>query len=403
MTFFRIALLYMRKHIRRTMVIVLAVGISVAVMVFIEGLLSGLRQSFFQGLFQGSGHLQIHEQGYGDRLDPYTIDYLVDDPDAVIARLEAHERVVGAEPIIPFGGLLINGEKNIPTGAVGLRPDSTSYDKVRRGMIEGGMPDEDDEIAVSRETADLLELELDRPAVFLVQDRTGGPYYAQLTVAGLFETDSSDFDTGHVFVTHETASRLLYLQGATIEIRVRLDDPSVAADVKQSVGPFLDDRGLEAATWKEVHGSFVVMFELFDVFMIFIDVVLVVVAATVITNAILMNVFERSAEYGTLRAIGMKRRQQAGMIFAEGGIEGGAGGIVGLIIGIPVVLYLQSVGVTVGDFSESFGLGRVIYPRLTTINVVRSFLAGIAVALAGSAYVTLVSSRTPIMKLLGRP
>lgn len=402
MMFFRIAILYMRKHLRRTLVIVAAVAISVAVMVFVEGFLTGLRDSFFQGLFQDSGHLQIHGTGYSDRLDPYTLDYRIENPETVLRRLGEDERVIVADQLLPFGGLLIHQQKNIPTGGVGLRPDSEFYANVRRGMIDGGMPDKTGEIAVSRDTAELLGIEYDGTAILLVQDTTGSPYYSELAVSGIFQTDSSEFDTSHVFVTHEEASQLLYLEESTIEVRALLGDPDRAAEVKSSLAPFLTERGLEASTWKDVHGSFVVAFELFDVFVIFIDVILVVVAATVITNAILMNIFERSTEFGTLRAIGMKRRQQAGMIFAEGSLEGALGSVLGLLIGVPAVLYLQANGVSIGEFSESFGLGRVVHPRLMGWNVLRSFVAGVAIALAGSAYVTIVSSRTRIMQLLGQ-
>jgi putative ABC transport system permease protein len=400
--FLRIALLYMGKHLRRTLVIVIAVAVSVAVIVFIEALLAGLTDSFFQNLFQDSGHLQIHEEGYADRLDPYTIDYLVTEPDTVAERLLDDPRVETAEPLVPFGGLLVREGKNLPTGAVGLLADSVFYGKVRRGMVEGGMPQTSDEIAVSRETAELLDIEMGGDAVLLVEDTTGSPYYAQLEVTGLFATDSSEFDTSHVFVTVDAATELLYLQSAAIEVRALLSNPEDAPALKDTLSGFLEQRGLEASTWQEIHGSFVVAFELFDVFMVFIDVVLAIVAATVIANAILMNVFERGPEFGTLRAIGMKRRQQAWMILTEGGLEGVAGSILGLLLGIAVVAYLGANGLRIGEFSESFGLGRVLYPSLSTVLVIRSFVAGVFIALASSGYVTLVSARRPIMSLLSQ-
>lgn len=402
MIFFRIAMLSMKKHLRRTIVIVTAVALSVAVMVFIEGMLTGLSDSFFQNLFQDTGHIQVHESGYSERLDPYTIDYRIERPGEVETRLREHPMVTAAESLAPFGALLIRDGKNLPVAAIGIDPQTTFYERVRRGMVEGSLPSEAGGVAVSVETARLLDIDYGGNVVLLVEDTTGSPYYAQLEVVGLFRTDSTEFDTTHLFLTHEQASELLYLQGSTIEIRALVQDPASAPAVAADLAEYLADRSLEAAPWQEIHGSFVVAFELFDIFMLFIDVVLVAVAATVIANAILMNVFERGPEFGTLRAIGMKKRQHAWMILTEGGVEGLIGSVVGVVVGVPVLLYFEAVGLPIGEFGEGFGLGRTVFPALTAVLVVRSFVAGIVIAVASSGYVTFVSARRSIMALLGQ-
>jgi putative ABC transport system permease protein len=398
--FAKIALLYMRKHGKRTLVILSAIALSVAVMVFIDAMMVGLRESFFRGLFQDTGHLQVHEEGYEDRLDPYAIDYAISDPDAVLARLSEDRRVRVAEKVLPFGALLINAEKHLPIGGVGVREGTAYYGRVVRGMRQGSLPTDGQGITVSTKVAQLLDLRFGDPVIALVQDSQGSAFYMEYTVVGLFDTGSNQFDTSHFFLLHDAAQELLYLGDATVEVRANLHEPDDAGAVAETVAPFLRQRSLEAQTWRELQGSFIVAFELFDIFVIFIDVVVVVVTATVIINTILMNVFERTGEIGTLRAIGLKRRQQLAMIVTEGALEGAAGAALGLLVGIPITLLAQHAGVPVGQFSESFGLSRVVYPSLTVITVARSFGGGLLIALVGSGYASMVSGRRPIVRMI---
>jgi putative ABC transport system permease protein len=398
--FAKIALLYMRKHGKRTLVVLAAIALSVTVMLFIDAMLFGVRESFFRGLFQDTGHLQVHERGFADRLDPYSIEFTIRDPDAAVTRLMQDPRVNFAEKILPFGALLINGEKNLPIGGVGIEKSSDYYGRVVRGMKRGSLPTDEQSIAISTRVAHLLDLSFGDPVIALVQDSQGSAFYMEYAVAGLFDTGSDQFDTSHFFLLHPAAQELLYLGDATVEVRANLHDPEEAKSVAEKIAPFLGERSLVARTWRELHGSYIVAFELFDIFVVFIDIVVVVVTSTVIINTILMNVFERTGEIGTLRAIGLRRSQQLAMIVTEGAIEGGAGAALGLLIGIPLTLLAEHAGVPVGQFSESFGLGRVVYPSLSLVSVVRSFVAGVVVALIGSGYASMVSARRPIVRMI---
>jgi len=399
--FFKLAALNLRKHLKRTLLVLFAIAISVVVMVFVEGLMTGLQKSFFQSIFQDSGHIQLHKQGWQDRLDPYSLDYTISNPDADLSRLRKDPRVTDAEKILPFGALVLHGDKNMPMGGYGIQPDTTYFTRAREGMLQGHLPQSDNQIAISKRTGELLGVSYRDPLVVLVQDSTGSAFYYEYTVAGVFATGSDQFDTSTFFVTHSAAQDLLYLGNATIEIRVNLQDPSMADAFQKDMSGWAAGKDLEIKTWKQIHGSFIVMFEFFDIFMIFIDLLVVIVTATVITNAILMNVFERTAEFGTLRAIGLKKRQQFGMIISEGVIQGVLGSVIGLLAGVGFTLYVASVGIDMGGFAESVGLSSTIYPALTVANGVRSFGAGVLISIVGSLYASLVSTRMRIVDMFG--
>jgi len=395
----RIAVLNLSKHPRRTLLIVFAILLSVVVMLFVEGMLDGMRRTFFQRTLRDTGHLQLHDAGWEDRINQYSLDYTISDPDALLAELRSREEVLDAETFLLFGGLLISEGKNLTTGGVGLQPNTAFYTSVRDGMVEGGLPTAATEIAVSTRTAELLDVSFGDPLVVLVEDSQGSPYYIEYEIAGLFESDSSQFDTSFFFITHEAAEELLYLPGESTEIRVNLADAEIADTLAAELETARADRDVSVQTWREIHGSFVVIFELFDVFMFFIDLLVIIVAASVITNAILMNVFERTREFGTMRAIGLKKRAQFALIAAEGTAYGVAGTLAGLAVGVPLVLLFASRGLYMGAAGEAFEMGRRIYFSLTATTVLRSSVAGVLTAVLGSLYAGRVLGRRRIVEM----
>jgi putative ABC transport system permease protein len=295
--------------------------------------------------------------------------------------------------------MLIREGKNLATGGVGVQPDTAFYTTVREGMVEGSLPSEPTGIAVSTRTAELLGVAFGDPLVVLVEDSQGSPYYVEYEITGLFESDSSQFDTSFFFITHGAAEELLYLPGETTEIRVNLTSPDIASKVAAELESGRAQPEVSVQTWRDIHGSFIVIFELFDVFMFFIDLLVIIVAASVITNAILMNVFERTREFGTMRAIGLKKRAQFGLIAVEGAAYGVAGTAVGLAAGIPLVLLFQRHGLYMGAAGEAFEMGRRVYFSLTATSLARSTIAGLLTALLGALYAATVLGRRRIVEM----
>src|SRR5215207_3916919 len=99
-------------------------------------------------------------------------------------------------------------------------------------------------------------------------------------------------------------------------------------------------------------------------FYVVLDVIVMVVVAVVISNTLLMAVFERIREMGILAALGMKGRQIMLMFLLEAATLGIAGVVVGVVLGSAGVAYLATVGIYIGDVASSAGtmaVGSTIY------------------------------------------
>ena len=400
MIFLKMAFMNMIKHPKRSFLIMVVVAVSVLAMVLVGGLLDGTRQRFFDSMFEEAGHVQVHAAGYKARLDPQSLDYVIDDPDAVLAAFRADPDVVRAEKILSFGTKMIHGDKNLLIFGYGVDPQGGFFQKARRGVKEGAFLPGGRGIAISRQIAGLLHCARGDTVSLLVAWADGTPYYLSFPVTGIFVTDSHDFDANYFFISHGNAESLLALEGQTIELRVVLKDPQDADAFLARQAAFLKSRGLEGETWRQIFGSFVTLLQFFDLFMVFINLFVLVVAATVITNTILMSVFERVRDFGTLRAVGLKRRHVFSMIMLEGGLEGVLGGAVGLVLSLPMGLLLQSSGISGGEFVESLHLGSTYPFLLSGKTLVFAFVFGALVAVAGSFYAAFTNTRLKLVETL---
>ncbi len=409
--FGKMAWLNLWKHKKRTLLILFAVMMSVLVMEVVAGMFAGMRINFFRNLTKEGGHVQINRAGWEDRLNPYTLDFMITDYGDILENVRGMDGVEAAEPLIHFGALVQNGGRDVTMAGIGLEPDNAFFRDVQEGITAGDFLPGGRGIALSLRIADLLGLEQGDPVNVVVEDSTGSPFYLQFPVTGVFQTDSREFDENTFFLSRKAAQELLYLGEETTEIRVRLADASMAPAFRERAEGLLtgggggsadrDEPNLQIRTWREIHSGVTALLEVMDVFVLVMDFFVVVVVATVITNAILMNVFERIREFGTMRAIGMKRRQIRGMILTEGLLQGAVGGLLGLAVGIPAVLYLTANGLDWGGISEAFGMGSSrFYFGYSVRNSLISYGSGILIALAGSFYAARTGTRLSIMETL---
>lgn len=266
----------------------------------------------------------------------------------------------------------------------------------------------------------MLDVSLEDTVSVLVEDSTGAPYYLAYSVVGLFQSNSPEFDQSAFLISHRAAQELLYLEDQTRQVRVVLQDESDAEAVAarfaaghaggsntdpdepagsaQPDSSTLSSERLRVQTWREINGGLAVLLEMFDVMMYAVNLLILIVAATVITNAILMNVFEKIQEFGMMRAIGLTRKAQFGLVLAEGSSYGVIGSLLGVAIGVPVVLWFAEHGIYFGEMMDSFGLSREVTTRFDLVRTVVNTLFGAAVAVAGSLYAGVVAVRMSVIE-----
>lgn len=397
--FFKLALLNIVKYRKRTVAILIGITLSVIVMLVVAGMLDGMRESFFSQIVRDSGHIQLHRAGWQDRLGEASLDALIDDPEALLAEVRDHPEVAYAEPVLLFSALVLVDERNVGMLGHGVAADTRAFESVREGIVEGEFLSAGG-VAISRSTAELLEVEMSDEVLVLVETTYGSPWYLSYPVTSIFSTGVAETDDYAFFLPHGEAQSLLFAEGETSEVRITLTDPELAERTARELSPLLDRHDLIAETWREIHGSLIVLVDVADVLMLAVNLFVVIVAATVITNAILMTAFDRIDTFGALRAIGLKRRQLVGMLVNEGLVIGLLGSLVGMAIGVPLVLYLQHNGLDIGELGEFFGTGDRYYFALRPAKAAVTLALGTLISVAGATYAGWVTARMGLIESL---
>src|SRR5512146_1103970 len=102
--YFRLAWRNIWRHRRRTVIIVLAMGLAMSMMVFYDGLMAGFNEAIYGNAIRVlGGNIQIHASGYREKIDSNPMIPLPDTA-AVIRVALANPNVTGAAARVTTGG-----------------------------------------------------------------------------------------------------------------------------------------------------------------------------------------------------------------------------------------------------------------------------------------------------------
>jgi ABC-type lipoprotein release transport system permease subunit len=359
---------------RRSAVVGVAITIGLASCLMLVGWSHGLlRQMVENAVSTRLGHLAVNAAGYTANPDPMR--NLPDSGRVLTALLEefpgAH-----ASPRLIGDGLLQSARRSARASLVGVDPAREArVSIIAEGLVEGRMPEPAagvdvrrlPEIAIGAAMAERLRLGLGDK---LVAHAPGEAGLGAFRISGIFRTPSSEFDRSTAFLLLADAQRLLALPDRVTEVAVRLDDPDRLGALQAEssrLAAASPDTALEVLTWQEREPRLAAMLDLMAQMSWIIYAAVFVAMAFGIANALLMMVYERIREFGVLRALGLQSNRLLALVLLESILMTLAGTFAGLLLGVPLVLWMGHVGIDLSRFAASlteFGIGSTVYPRL---------------------------------------
>lgn len=160
---------------------------------------------------------------------------------------------------------------------------------------------------------------------------------ATFTVVGTFRVGNELIDATTSYLSIPALQAFLGAQGIT-GYHLRLHDASRA----QAVGLDLADRhGLRPLSWESLFASLVSQLRLQKAVIGVVVFLIVLVAAFGIANVLVLTVAEKTEEIAILRALGASERQVLRVFMLEGFLLGGAGTLLGALLGVLVSAYFR--------------------------------------------------------------
>ena len=390
----RIATKNLLRYRRRTMLtsLLIMIGI-VAVLLFIS--LSGSFRALMVGQITDSmlGHLQIHKKGYVASIEslPMTLNMNPKMVDKVDGYLANDKSVEAWSPRIKFGAMFSNFTETTSIRLNGVDPakEVATCPLLRGRIIDGsreGPLVEPGKILIPELIAKGLKVKVGDTVVLVATNRDGSVNGNTFVVKGVLEGISGPGGRdGYMHI--DDARNLLRISDKEVsEIAIRLknpkDLPSVFHAMSKHFGEMTNQQGkpaFDVHTWEKL-SPFANIAQMIDMLDVFIKIMLISIVLISIMNVMLMAVYERIREIGTIAAIGTIPSRILSLFVTEGLLLGLVGAIVGTVLSLAIIYALN-----VSSLTFSFGRQEnlVLHPTLAisdilVVNVVVVLVAVLA-------------------------
>jgi putative ABC transport system permease protein len=396
----KIALRNLIRYKRRTLLTASLVAIGI-VFVLVFTAVSGSFKNLIISQITDSmlGHIQVHRKGYVASIDnlPLTMNLK---PQAVAKVEKTLAGMSGIEAYsmrIKFGGMFSNFTETTAIRLNGVDPEkeARTVPLLKSRLIEGEKVLKKGEIMIPELLARGMNVKVGDMVVVIATNKDGSVNGKQLRVGGVLESATGPGGRdGYVHI--DDAVEILRMDGQEIsEIAIRLKDfgalHKVYSQLEQMLSGEKNQQGkpiFEVHTWEGL-SPFFSLAQMINLMTLFIKVMLIAIVLVSVMNVMIMAVYERIREIGTIAAIGTLPGKILSMFVVEGLLLGIFGVIIGNALGLIIVFVLRLAHISFDFARQTFVLAPSV--QLSDLLIVSAIV--VVVAVLGSLQPALKASR----------
>ena len=399
---FKLAFRNIGRNKTRSLLSALAVAVGMALLLLMAAVMEGeMRGAMQNSIRLQSGHLQIRPASYDENKISLKWEDLIENPDQVVEKVKSLPQVTAATPRLIASAILTLRDESKGVQILGIDPASAANDPFRIGLLDGQYIQADDRegLLIGQTLADKLNLKVNDNVNLLMTTSNGDVDEQLFTVRGIYSTRIPSYDENTVLMPLAKAQSFTATENHASTIFILLQNQEQAEPVAQA----LNTSNLKVLTWRE-QNVLITQFEDFaGIALIFFYLIVLGITATVVTNTLVMAVFERTREIGILAAIGMKARGIMAQFLIEAALLATGGVIGGLLIGGALVAYFTVYGIYIGDYGVTGLLFEDhIYAHLTLENTLSLTIVTYLITLIASLYPARLAARLePVEALHG--
>ncbi|MEA1948479.1 MAG: FtsX-like permease family protein [Thermodesulfobacteriota bacterium] len=355
-----------------------------------KGLMDGLQKESELGVTQGrTGEIQIHKQGYFDASEFTMLNYSIDGYSQLqdeLKRIEGIEHLAGR---IQFGGLLAKGDEIavvVFCRAADIVNEVKVCPRIKENIIEGRFLTKDDTsgAVVANGLRKGIGASVGDLIIIVANTKDGFQNAVELEVVGIIEEKAAQANTRLVYLPIGKAQELLYMDDEVTEIVIKANEKSKLDALSERLNQLIQIKGLESNTWKDVATFFVDIMKKQNAVVFILCLIFYIIVIASITNTMMLTLFERKKEIGTLMAIGIKAKDVILLIVMEGTIIGVIGSLLGVLLSAIIIIILSKVGWT--RSLPQTNILVTIYPFIDAPFMLLSLVLGVLSSILASIY-----------------
>lgn len=339
----KIGLRYLRPRRRYgfisiiSFITMLTIALGVAALIIVLSVMNGFQKEIRERLLSTTSHIEVSE--YQTSHWPHTI-----------KRLTNFEHVVAAAPFVNAPGLLsYNGElRNIMIRGIDPMLEKQVVDKdwkITKGNLNYLMPNRYG-IVLGESLALSLGLGVGSSVMVIVPQGNITPIgilprFKVFTVVALFSTKIPEYDKLLSAIHLRDAQILFRMKNEISGIRLRLDDPLLAPEIKANLlVSNIFSTGAHATDWTDANSNYFHAVQIEKRMMLIILSTIILVAAFGLVSTLYMMVNDKRADIAILRTLGASPGSIMRIFIIQGMATGIFGTLLGLVLGIFATLHI---------------------------------------------------------------
>jgi ABC-type lipoprotein release transport system permease subunit len=361
------------RNRRRTFLTGLIIGIGLAAMIFVDAYIVGMKDSMISSATSSFlGQAQIHRQGFQDSQNA---GLTISQADRVTEQLRKDPNIQAfTERTLSFG--TISAPADIASVVIcGIAPDSErGLSKIDESMIDGSYlgADQNDSALIGQKLAEHLKVGVgDRIVLTVSQAGSGELSQTLFRVGGVFVMHINELDSATAFVSLGSAQGMLGIDRGVHEIAIQFRRSQYATEAGEQFSGEYSRFGNVAETWQQLIPQLKYVLDMTN---ISIAVTVILVFAMIvfgIINTMFMALYERTFEFGVLRAVGTRPARLRNLIVFEAGALAVYAVALGMILGAGLTLVSSLTGL---DLTGVELAGTTFTSRIYPVFSLRQFI-----------------------------
>jgi len=334
---------------RRTLLTFGILTVAITYYIVITGMLGGFEEESIRNFIAlQSSHMVIRSEDFNEE----TLEGYIENPWNIENKLEKYPFVKAYTERLKIVGFLDNGIDQYPVVIVGIDPkrDTTifkTFEYAKTPLNEGIWIGASIKKHFNVEKGDYLFLNM--------KGKNGVIVSRELEIKGILKTPDFEINNSHVYIDINFLRGMGNFKGEATEINILTDNFNKAEIYKNKlISAF---KKLKIGSWMEEGADFLAISRTKNaaqgVLLFFIILIGIIGTA----NTLLISVFEKTREIGTLKAIGMTDGEVMKLFLSEGFLIGVAGSLSGVIIGVLINWHLVLHGIDWSPFMKDMDIG----------------------------------------------
>lgn len=322
-----------------------------------------------------TGHIQIFHNDFLERGTRQPERYLIKDSDDLTIQIARLPEISDVAARLNFSGLLNNGRRDLPIIGEGIEPAKEARIGSYLRVIEGRHLEDSDSfgLMVGQGVAQSLGLSAGDNVALVMNTADGALNTLDFEVIGVFQSFSKDFDARAIRIPLAAARELMAVNGANLIVitLTKTDNTNATLDAVRLLLP----DGLESRSWRQISDFYDKAVQLYDRQFGFLQLIILFMVLLSVANTVNMGISERLAEFGTMQALGNKRRQVFRLVVLENMVLGIGGAFLGIAFGVGLALVISAVGIPMPP-PPNANIGYTALIRVDLSTVLTAFVIG---------------------------